>query len=274
MALPCQIIQYTSLSAVPGSQFSQDNTCSYFENIILSFQIICPPSSYWYCFVLVWPKLFKLYNKFSIVGSINSISVSVTEKSFFYSLGMHTVMDIGAPVSEKPPPLPPKQPLHTAHGQTLYDHTQHFRQRAQSHDTRPPTTIVRRPSPATGSRMRGRLNSDGSTPSSLRSSNKAPSTSSIEKAELRESPPPPYSEYDRHHLPPIPPRHYSHTSHQQHQSDHSYAGHSMQRTRSHGQVQFRRQGIAPIERSRSDRRASPEVFQLRSPTTVTGGTLV
>ena len=191
-------------------------------------------------------------------------------------------MDIGVPVSEKPPPLPPKQPLHPAHGQTLYDHTQHFRQRAQSHDTRPPTTIVRRPSPATSHRMRGRLNSDGSTPSSLRSSNKAPSTSSIEKAELRDSPPPPYSEYDRHHLPPVPPRQYSHTSHphqqQQHQLEHPYTGHSMQRTRSHGQVQFRRQGIAPlgpIERSRSDRRASPDqVFQLRSPTTVTGGTLV
>ena len=188
-------------------------------------------------------------------------------------------MDVGAPVSEKPPPLPPKQPLHSSQGHTLYDHTQHFRQRAQSHDTRPPTTIVRRPSPATGHRMRGRLNSDGSTQSSPRSSNKAPSTSSIEKAELRESPPPPYSEYDRDHLPPVPPRHYSHTSH--HQSDHPYPqpGRNMQRTRSHGQVQFRRQGIAPlapIERSRSDRRVSPDqqVFQLRSPTTVTGGTLV
>ena len=188
-------------------------------------------------------------------------------------------MDVGAPVSEKPPPLPPKQPLHPAQGQTLYDHTQHFRQRAQSHDTRPPTTVVRRPSPATGHRMRGRLNSDGSTQSSLRSSNKAPSTSSIEKAELRESPPPPYSEYDRHHQPPVPPRHYSHTSHQHYQSEHPYtAGHSMQRTRSHGQVQFRRRGItplAPIERSRSDRRVSPDQgFHLRSPTTVTGGTLV
>ena len=188
----------------------------------------------------------------------------------------HTVMDVSA--SEKPPPLPPKQPTHSAHGQTLYDHTQHFRQRAQSHETRPPTTIVRRPSQASGQRMRNRLNSDGSThSSSLRSCSMAPSTSSIEKVELRESPPPPYSEYDRNHLPPaVPPRHYNHTSHQ---SEHRYpGGHNMQRTRSHGQVQFRRPGVTPlgvIERSSSDRRVSPDqVFQLRSPTTVTGGTLV
>ena len=189
----------------------------------------------------------------------------------------HTVMDTVPPVSEKPPPLPPKQPFHPNRGQTLYDHTHHFRQRAQSHDTRPPTGIIRRPSPAGGQRVRSRLNSDGSTPSSLRSSNKAPSISSIEKAELRESPPPPYSEVD-HHQPPPPPRHFSHSQ----QPDpspamHSANAHSMHHTRSHGQVQFRRQGIPPltgIERTGSNRIVSPEVFQLRSPTTVTGGTLV
>ena len=202
--------------------------------------------------------------------------IYVPSVMIFHISHTHTHTHTEAAVSEKPPPLPPKQPLHPTHGQSLYDHTQHFRQRTQSHDQRPPTSIVRRASPASGHRVRGRLNSDGSTPSSLRSSNKAPSVTSIEKVELRDSPPPPYSEFDRH-LPPPPPRHFSHSQ----QSDPSpalYNPHSMHRTRSHGQVHYRRQGVVPplggIERTGSDRIVSPDVFQLRSPTTVTGGTLV
>lgn len=190
---------------------------------------------------------------------------------------MYTALDIVPPLSEKPPPLPPKQPLHPPHGQSVYDRTHHFRQRAQSHDTRPTGSIVRRPSPGGAYRGRGRLNSDASTQSSHRSSNKAPSINSVEKVELRESPPPPYSEYDRNHLPPAPPRHFS-LSQQPDPSPTTYSA-SMHRTRSHGHVQHQRHGVPPlggIERVASDRLVSPpeQVFQLRSPTTVSGGTLV
>lgn len=134
--------------------------------------------------------------------------------------------------------------------------------------------------------IRGRLGSDGSAQSSGSGLRGYSSTTSVERHSLSppNTPPPPYTEFDskyqqhqpHYHAPPPPPppaqgsRHFS-LSQQQEMTSTAYNSINMQRTRSHGQVPYRRGNIprtvvTPSTPSVADRALPPG-----GGSTVTGG---
>lgn len=205
----------------------------------------------------------------SFPPSNNNPSLSII---LFYaeSKPVYTEEDYQEQLDIPPPPLPPK-PSHAApqgghfnrrppqsHVLTTssYDKHANFRQRATSHDSRPSARTGRGSGIAGGSTgsFRGRLSSDGS--SSAQSSGALrggpPSTAGTERQERSLSPPntppPPYTEFDHghHRKPPPPPtsngnRQFSLS--QQEPAPSAYSSTHMQRTRSHGQVPYRRVNI-------------------------------
>lgn len=189
-----------------------------------------------------------------------------------------------------PPPLPPKPPHAAPHGHSnrrppqprivttsAYDNHANFRQRATSHDSRPSTKTRRGVTNGNTGSFRGRVGSDGS------SSRGPSSTASTDKHERSISPPntppPPYTEFDssyhHHRKAPLPPgptsngsRHFS-LSQQAEAPPAAYSSTHMQRTRSHGQVPYRRVNIHRVATTPTT--GGGEQPPINSPTELEGG---
>lgn len=164
-----------------------------------------------------------------------------------------------------PPPLPPKPP-HAPQGHSNrrppksrivatsgYDNHTTFRQRATSQDSRTAPKTARGVANGNAGGFRGRLNSDGSGKSSGGSATRGAPSTIIDKRECSHSPPntppPPYTEFDsnfRRKAPPTPNGFPFSLSQQADSSPSAYSSTHMQRTRSHGQVPYRRVTISRV----------------------------